>query len=69
MARFVPNQTIATRTPTVSVDAGLAVGTHTFQLVVVDDAGHRSAPARLVVEVLRSAIGGGGRRPLRPTPP
>jgi hypothetical protein len=68
MARFVPEQTIATRTPTVSVDAGLAIGTHTFELVVVDDAGNRSAPARLVVEVQRSVVGG-GRRPRRPTPP
>lgn len=58
MARFAPNQTVTTRTPTVSVDAGLPAGTHIFQLVVVDDAGNRSAPARFTVEISRTVSDG-----------
>lgn len=62
MTRFVPNQPVVTADPAVTVDAGLTVGSHEFQLVVVDDSGNRSQPARLVVRVLEATTG-----PTRPT--
>ena len=55
MTAFRPNVPVLTASPRVKVDAGLAVGAHTFQLVAIDDAGNRSKPARLVVEIQRAA--------------
>ena len=51
MAAFRPNQPVTTREPRVAVDAGLTAGQHTFELVVTDDSGNRSLPARVVVVV------------------
>lgn len=51
MAAFRPNQPVTTLEPRVAVDAGLAAGQHTFELVVTDDSGNRSLPARVVVDV------------------
>jgi hypothetical protein len=54
MPVFTPNVAIETATPTIEVsnDANifLAVGVHTFQLVVTDDSGNASQPA--LVEVI-----------------
>lgn len=49
MAEFVINQPITQETPTIDVTFGAVVkplppGTHTFQLVVVDDLGVQSDP-------------------------
>lgn len=49
MAEFVPNQPISQETPVIDVTFGAQVkalppGTHTFQLVVVDDLGVQSDP-------------------------
>jgi hypothetical protein len=49
MAEFVPNQPITQDTPVIDVTFGAVVkalppGTHTFQLVVVDDLGVQSDP-------------------------
>jgi hypothetical protein len=56
MARFVLNQTIETAEPTIVVDAGLPPGRHRFQLVVIDDAGHRSRPVEAIVEIQREIV-------------
>jgi hypothetical protein len=40
----------------VVVDAGLAVGTHRFQLVVVSNDGRRSAPEAIDVVVSRPLV-------------
>ncbi|MGC3984308.1 MAG: hypothetical protein QM777_06025 [Pseudorhodoferax sp.] len=63
MAQFAVGQSIATDTPGVTVDAGLAVGSHRFSLVVLDAAGLRSRVAdELVVQVQRLVV------PDRPIP-
>lgn len=64
MARFAVGQSITTTTPTIVVDAGLAIGSHRFQLVVVDSAGLRSVADVGVVAVQRSIVAG----PVNPTP-
>src|SRR5574338_627852 len=56
MASFAVGQPITTREPTIAVDPGLTLGQHRFQLVVVDSAGLRSAPAVAVVSVQRPVI-------------
>jgi hypothetical protein len=54
MVQFAPNQTIETAEPTITVDAGLPLGQHRFQLVVIDAAGNRSRPAVAIVEIQRA---------------
>lgn len=56
MATFVPGRPITTDQPFVDVDAGLSVGTHRFQLVVVDAQGNRSAPDIQTVTITRLPI-------------
>jgi len=52
MARFDINTPIATREPTVPVDAGLPAGRHLFRLEVIDRLGRRSrTPSHVIVEV------------------
>lgn len=53
MARFAVGQAIPGVEPVIVVDAGLPVGGHRFQLIVVDSAGRRSAPVEAVVTVSR----------------
>ena len=65
MARFVVRTPITTREPTITVDEGLAVGRHRFRLEVVDNAGLRSAPDEVVVEVQRIVVDPG---PVGPGP-
>jgi hypothetical protein len=55
MARFEINQTIVTSEPQLTVDAGLPVGRHRFQLVVEDSSGNLSDPDVAEVTVVRSA--------------
>ena len=56
MATFIIGRPITTREPTIAVDAGLPVGQHRFQLVIVDEAGTRSAPDVAVVSVQRIVL-------------
>jgi hypothetical protein len=53
MAEFVINQDVTTDTPTVEVTLSannpLRLGRHRFRLIVVDDAGNRSAPDEVTV--------------------
>ena len=55
MAKFVIGAPVETAEPSVEVTvdaaAPLSVGRHTFQLVVVDDAGNQSQPDSVVVIV------------------
>ena len=59
MARFEVRTPITTRDPTITVDAGLAIGRHRFRLEVIDGDGHRSAPDEVVVEVQRIVVNPG----------
>ena len=52
MPIFQIGQAIETTEPTVLVENKLAVGRHTFQLVVVDDAGNQSAPTKAIAVVV-----------------
>lgn len=56
MAAFTPGQPIMTAEPVIDVDAGLSVGTHRFQLVVVDAQGNRSLPDIQTVTITRFTI-------------
>jgi hypothetical protein len=56
VATFVTGQPITTEQPFIDVDAGLSVGTHRFQLVVVDTQGNRSAPDIQTVIISRLPI-------------
>jgi hypothetical protein len=56
VATFVPGQPITTDQPFIDVDAGLSVGIHRFQLVVVDTQGNRSAPDIQTVTISRLPI-------------
>lgn len=51
MVAFTVGKPVTTDTPEVEVDAGLAVGSHRFQLMVVDDSDLRSKPDEIVVLV------------------
>ena len=53
MVAFVAGKPLTTDTPVVVVDAGLPVGRHRFQLVVVNAAGTASKPSEIVVQVQR----------------
>ena len=64
MTTFVKGRTVETAEPVVVVDAGLSVGTHRFQLVVVSNNGRRSAPEAVDVVVSRRLV---VETPPRPT--
>ena len=62
MAKFALGHPVVTPEPFVVVD-GLPPGVHVFTLVVVDDDGNQSQPARAVVQVVqRRVVGTGGPR-------
>ncbi|MQM31133.1 MAG: hypothetical protein CRU78_11675 [Candidatus Accumulibacter phosphatis] len=69
MTTFVKGRTVETAEPVVVVDAGLSVGTHRFQLVVVSNDGRRSAPEAVDVVVSRPLVVETPPRPtlIRPT--
>ncbi len=54
MVDFTRRRKFVTRGPALTVDAGLAPGSHLFELVVMDQAGNRSQPARIKVTVVRN---------------
>ena len=56
MATFTIGRPVNTREPAITVDAGLPVGSHRFQLEVVDTAGNRSKPDIAVVAVQRVVV-------------
>jgi len=49
---FVVGVPVVTRTSAVTVDGGVAPGLRVFTLVVEDNDGNQSAPARAVVQVV-----------------
>lgn len=59
MATFEPGRIVRSRKPHVTVENSLEPGVWRFELVVVDDDGIESAPAKLAVTVTRR-----GRLPL-----
>jgi hypothetical protein len=54
--QFKPNEPVKTKENFVDVVNELKKGTHTFQLVVVDDEGNISDPVRATVVVLRGGV-------------
>ena len=56
MADFKLKPAYVTKAPTIQVDAGLEIGSHRFQLVVVDENGNRSKPDEIVVTIFRPTI-------------
>lgn len=56
MVAFVRGRTITTAEPSVTVDAGFAVGVHRFQLVVVTADGRRSVADLVELSVQRLVI-------------
>ncbi len=52
MATFVIGQPVVTRTSAVTVDAGVEPGRRVFTLVVEDNDGNQSEPAKAVVQVV-----------------
>lgn len=67
MVTFVRGRTITTAEPTITVDAGLTVGTHRFQLQVVTADGRRSAADVVDVSVQRLVVPTPIEPVLRPT--
>lgn len=55
--KFVPNVPVATTALTIVVDAGLAVGTHRFQLVVFNARGQASKPQTFDVVIEQRTVG------------
>ena len=51
-----PNKPFESSKPTIVIDAGLPVGDHRFQLVVVNDRGQRSQPVEVIVTIEFSRI-------------
>jgi hypothetical protein len=47
------NKPFKTDQPTIDIDAGLTIGTYTFQLIVVNERGQRSNPTEAVVNIVR----------------
>ncbi len=58
MANFSRKRKFVTRVPQLKVDAGLAPGTHVFELVVTDQAGNGSKAARVSVKIVRDLVTG-----------
>jgi hypothetical protein len=58
------NQTVETTEPTIEIDVGMEPGRHRFQVEVFDQAGNRSVPAVVIVEIQRSTV-----EPVRPVDP
>jgi hypothetical protein len=60
MANFIINQDVATDTNTIEVTIDptnpLPVGTHSFQLVVVDDSGNKSGAAVVTITVIDTTV-------------
>lgn len=67
MAVFIRGRPITTQVPTISVDPGMTIGLHRFELVVVDSAGLRSRPDVAVVRIAAGVAGPVGPvvRPIR----
>ena len=55
MSRFERGRPVSTRESLVTIDAGLAIGTHAFQLIVVNDGETPSKPVKVVVVIERSS--------------
>lgn len=56
MAEFTPGKTVRSSEPAVRVDTLLASGRYRFRLVVLDNDRNASAPAELIVSVVKDTI-------------
>lgn len=68
MTTFTVGKPVTTAVAEVTVDAGLPLGSHRFQLVVVDADGNSSKAAEVVVQVDRVIAAPTDPTPTRPTP-
>jgi hypothetical protein len=66
MAEFTPGKPVRSSEPSVRVDTLLASGRYRFRLVVLDNDRNASAPAELIVSVIKDA---GAAPPTTPTTP
>src|SRR5262245_14248091 len=69
MAEFTPGKTVRSSEPSVRVDTLLASGRYRFRLVVLDNDRNASAPAELIVSVVKDAIAAPPITRTTPTPP
>jgi hypothetical protein len=70
MAKFVVGRPLTTRESSVVVDAGLPVGIHRFQLIVIGANGVASKPDQVLVQVQATRLIPGIRTPpVIPLPP
>jgi hypothetical protein len=67
--RFTVGRPVRTRTPRVTVDAGLAPGRHRFRLEAVAPDGRVSPPDEVLVTVARIDFPGGPIGPIGPDDP
>ena len=56
MVEFVIGQSVTTKVPQVTVDAGLKPGAHRFRLVVTDEQGLQSRVDEIVVQVREGVV-------------
>lgn len=56
MVDFNRIKRVETTVPQIKVDAGLPVGNYVFQLTVLDQAGNKSIPVRVNLEVMRESV-------------
>jgi len=67
MTVLVQGRPVTTRVATLTVDPGMPVGVHRFQLVVVDTSGQSSRPDVALVRITARVAGPTGALP--PSPP
>jgi hypothetical protein len=56
MAEFTPGKPVRSSEPSVRVDTLLASGRYRFRLVVLDNDRNASAPAELIVSIVKDAV-------------
>ncbi len=66
MAEFTPGKPVRSSEPSVRVDTLLASGRYRFRLIVLDNDRNASAPAELIVSIVKDA---GAAPPTTPTTP
>lgn len=64
MVTLTPGKALRSKTPSVTIENQLDIGTWRFQLTVVDDDKNESAPAVLAVNVVARRVIGGGLTPV-----
>jgi hypothetical protein len=69
MAEFTPGKPVRSSEPSVRVDTLLASGRYRFRLVVLDNDRNASAPAELIVSIVKDAVASPRTTPTTPVIP